>query len=96
MFQDLGSSPSTMEAARAADAYGAAPGHQAEVADAEQAYVQAELTGTPTWVCLPPDQVREAHKAKFRRPVYRLKKALYGHPDSGTMWEEKFWQGGSR
>ena len=60
----------------------------AEVVDADQAYVQAELTGTHTWVCLPPDQVRAAHKAKFRRPVYRLKNTLYGHPDSRTMWEE--------
>ena len=25
---------------------------------------------------------------KFRRPVVRLDKALYGHPDSGTMWEQ--------
>ena len=23
----------------------------------------------------------------MRRPVCRLKKALYGHPDSGTYWE---------
>ena len=25
----------------------------------------------------------------MRRPVCRLKKALYGHPDAGTYWEEK-------
>ena len=24
----------------------------------------------------------------MRRPVFLLKKALYGHPDSGTFWEE--------
>ena len=24
----------------------------------------------------------------MRRPVVRLKKALYGHPDSGTFWEK--------
>eukprot|EP00972_Heterocapsa_arctica_P073564 10864119-Heterocapsa_arctica.AAC.1 len=24
----------------------------------------------------------------MRRPVVQLKKALYGHPDSGTFWEK--------
>ena len=50
LFQDLGSSPATLEAARAADAYGCAPGHDTEIADAEQAYVQADLKGVPSWV----------------------------------------------
>ena len=88
MFQDLGSSPATLDASRAVDAYGAAPGHVIEVADAEQAYVQAEMKGTPTWVCLPPEQ-RTGKALKMRRPVCLLKRALYGHPDSGTFWEEK-------
>ena len=26
--------------------------------------------------------------SKYRRPVCRLVKALYGHPDAGTMWEQ--------
>ena len=47
IFQDLGSSPATIEASRAADAYGCAPGHVIEAADAEQAYVQADMKGTP-------------------------------------------------
>ena len=89
IFQDLGSAPATLEAARAADAYGCSPGNAIEVADAEQAYVQAEMEGTPTWISLPPEQRRG--KAKhMRKPVYRLRKALYGHPDSGTFWEKKF------
>ena len=45
IFEDLGSSPATLEASRAADAFGAAPGHALEVADAEQAYAQAEMMG---------------------------------------------------
>eukprot|EP00974_Lingulodinium_polyedra_P117996 11165496-Lingulodinium_polyedra.AAC.1 len=49
IFQDLGSSPATLEASRAADAYGAAPGHATDEADSEQAYVQADMPGTPTW-----------------------------------------------
>lgn len=54
VFQDLGSSPASMEAAKIADFFGCAPGHSLEIADAVQAYVQAEMKGTPTWVCLPP------------------------------------------
>ena len=66
-------------------------------ADAVQAYVQADLKGTATWVNLPPEawehapeQVRvwyDKNRSKFTKPVLRLKKALYGHPDSGTYWE---------
>ena len=63
------------------------PGHGIEIADAEQAYIQADLHGTETWVCLPPE-ARSKEMKKFYRPVVQLKKALYGHPDSGTSWEE--------
>ena len=55
VFEDLGSSPATLESSRACDMYGCAPGNDCEMADAEQAYVQALLTGTETWVCLPPE-----------------------------------------
>ena len=55
-FQELGSCPATMEAARCADAYGLMPGHSVQQADAEQAYTQAEIDGTPTWVGLPHEQ----------------------------------------
>ena len=96
MFQDLGSSPATLEAARACDADGCIPGHATEIADAEQAYIQAELKGGPSWVCLP-EEARTAEvigekmareMAGMRWPVVQLQKALYGHPDSGTFWEQ--------
>ena len=60
IFAELGSSPATMEAARSADAYGLCPGHAVEQSDAEQAYTQAWLSGTPTWVRLPRDQWPQA------------------------------------
>ena len=41
IFQDLGSAPATLEAARIADAYGGFKDHDVDIADAEQAYVQA-------------------------------------------------------
>ena len=53
VFQDIGSSPATIEAGRVADCYGLAPGHEISTADGEQAYVQAELTGPPTGIHIP-------------------------------------------
>ena len=50
IFQDLGSTPATLEASRVADAFGAQENWATEVADAEQAYVQADMKGTSTWV----------------------------------------------
>ena len=38
VFQDLGSSPASMEAGKMADAYGSMLGHDLQQADAEQAY----------------------------------------------------------
>ena len=92
IFQDLGSAPATLEAAKVADFYGCADGYDVDIADAEQAYVQAEMKGTPTWVCLPEEDRPAWWKKKYghlKRPVCGLKKALYGHPDAGTFWEEK-------
>ncbi len=53
MFQDLGSAPATMEASKIGDFYGCVPGHSLEIADAVQAYVQADMKGTP-YMGLPP------------------------------------------
>eukprot|EP00972_Heterocapsa_arctica_P040059 5900839-Heterocapsa_arctica.AAC.1 len=76
-----------MEASRAADCYGSFLNHSIEIADAEQAYTHAPLSGTPCWICLPPEE-RPKEWAHMRRPVVQLKKMLYGHPDSGTFWEK--------
>jgi len=89
IFQDLGSAPASMEAGKVADCYGCLPGHATQQADAEQAYVQAKLTGRTTWVALPPDQWPDEWRQRgMHRLVVKLDKALYGHPDSGTMWEK--------
>ncbi len=76
-----------MEAARCADAYGMCPGNDVEQCDAEQAYTQALLQGTTTWVRLPRDQWPK-HWRGMRDPVCPLILALYGHPDSGGHWEQ--------
>ena len=51
-FQDLGSAPAGLEASRWADAYGCLEGHDAQIADAVQAHIQAELKGNPCWVAI--------------------------------------------
>ena len=88
MFQDLGSSPASIEAGKAVDCVGCLSGNSMQQADAEQAYIQADLRGTPTWIALPEEAWPSSWKNKgYRRPVVQLRKALYGHPDSGTYWE---------
>ena len=88
-FQDLGNSPATFEAARWADLYGLLPKHSVMLADAIRAYIQADLKGPRFFVELPPEAWPSWVKLQdYRRPVVRLRKALYGHPDSGTMWEQ--------
>ena len=90
LFQDLGNSPATFDASRWADDYGCLPGNDVQTADAIQAYIKARLTGTPCWIELPDDAWHpSANPHKYRRPVCRLVKALYGHPDVGTMWEQQ-------
>ena len=89
MFQDLGNSPASFEASRWADFLGCHDGWDVQMADAIQAYIQATLRGTPCWIELPPEAVpSECKWDKYRRPVVPLRKALYGHPDAGTFWEQ--------
>ena len=69
--------------------YGCLPGHNVQLADAIQAYMQASLTGVACWVELPDEAWPPwIDRKRYRRPVVRLIKALYGHPDAGTMWEK--------
>ena len=69
--------------------FGCLPGHNVQLADAIQAYIQASLTGVACWVELPDEAWPPwINRTKYRRPVVRLIKALYGHPDAGTMWEK--------
>ena len=88
LFQELSSSPATMEAAKAADCYGLFPGHEVEQADAEQAYTQALLGGTPTWVTLPPEAWPPAWKG-MKGPICPLRLALHGVEASGSNNEPR-------
>ena len=88
IFSEITSCPATMEAGKAADAFGLLPGHAIEVADGESAYTQAKLEGPPTWVRLPKDRWPPEWHGKYVDPVVRLVLALYGHPDAGGFWEQ--------
>ena len=89
VFQSLGSSPSTMSAGKFLDYYSCINGNSGEQADAEQAYIQAELKGPETWVFIPPEGRPDGWSdGGYRTPVVRLRKAIYGHPNSGSYWEE--------
>ena len=75
-----------MEAARCADAYSLMPEHTVQQADAEQAYIQAEIDGTPTCVRLPRDQWPKS-LVGISDPACQLRLAFHGHLDSGGHWE---------
>ena len=94
IFQDLGRALATLQAAKASDFFGCLPGHSLEIADADQACIQAEMKGDPTLICLPPEARPSWWNKCFphlRRPVRRLKQALYGHPDAGTYLGTEVW-----
>ena len=65
LFQNLGSSPATMEAGKICDMVGCCHGNDTEQADADQAYVQADLEGPETWVSLPPEQEPKRFKLEL-------------------------------
>eukprot|EP00969_Alexandrium_andersonii_P210888 9313904-Alexandrium_andersonii.AAC.1 len=66
-----------MDAAKAADLVSLFPGHVGQQADATQAYTQAKLGGTPTWVRLPKHQWPKAWlDAGYVDPVVPLRLAL--------------------
>ena len=88
LFSELGSSPATMEAGKSVDAYGSQPGFTVQQNDGVQAYTQATMRGVDTWVEIPNDRWPKEWKGKFQRPVVKLRIALYGHPDSGGLWEQ--------
>ena len=67
------------------------PNHIVQYADAEQAYIQADLERIDCWITLPPEPVSAGWSKKYphmRNPVAKLVKAVNGDPDDGSVWEE--------
>ena len=86
LFAEMSSSPASMEAGKILDVFGSQPGFSIQQADARQAYTQALFTGVETWVRLPRNRWPKGWRS-MKDPVVPLKLALYGHPDSGGIWE---------
>eukprot|EP00971_Amphidinium_carterae_P351600 6492186-Amphidinium_carterae.2 len=96
LYKQLGSSPACMGSARTVAGVCSAFGHKLSMRDVSQAYLQSDIDGkgrTPTYIMLPrevwPDSwFDDAGNPRYKNPVCRLKKALYGHPESGAVWEK--------
>ena len=91
VFQELSASPTSIQDANTAIAYGLLPGHDITVGDALKAYLQALLRSQfPTYVRIPKDLWPEGWDGKYEQPMCLLERALYGHPESGAHWEKHF------
>ena len=83
----MSSRPTTIVSVNCAIAYGLCPGHKTTAADAIKAYVQSDLKSKhPTYIDIPKHLCPQKW-SHLRRPCFRLKKALYGHPEAGGHWE---------
>ena len=86
----MASTPTTLEPSCYSDLLACFPGNSVEGRDIQQAYLQAEMEGTPTYVVLPEElwtpEMYEM-KRKGGSPVFPLRKALYGHKNSGAYWQ---------
>ena len=88
VFQELTASPVAIQDANANVAYGAIPGHKTTVSDAVRAYIQSLLNSKHrTYVAIPHVLWPKHWFGKYKKPMCLLKKALYGHPESGAHWE---------
>ena len=98
LYQTMSASPASITAANAIIAYGLLKGHKISSADAIKAYLQSVLNSlAETWVRLPREVWPETWfdsngKPLYRRPVIRLLRSLYGHPEAGAHWERKLEQ----
>ena len=95
-FRDAGSGASFASASKLLVAVARFRGNICQQSDAPAAYTQAEMyeedieqNDTPTYVQLPDwqwnDAMRIAHERTGRRPVCRLLRSLYGHPQAGCI-----------
>ena len=95
VFTDQGSSASFLAASKLLDVVSMLPGCDGGQSDAPQAYTQALLYNgeddeVETWIFLPRDQWPRKWATTYKRPVVRLRLALYGHPLSGLFWEKHY------
>ena len=80
IFSELSSNPASMECSKTLDAYACFPGFSGEQADAEQAYIQADLpevdddgNGLETWGRIPREYWPEEWIGKYTVPRVEIR-----------------------
>ena len=90
-YQEISQTPAAMQAVRAALAVAVLKRFTPKVSDATQTYLQS-CVDTPnrpaTGLRLPKAWWPASWHGRFRDPVCRLRLALYGHPESGALWDK--------
>ena len=100
-FPEAGSGASYGAASKLLDAVANLPGNVGQQSDAPAAYTQSDMyeddienDEVDTWIQLPEWQwtpaMKAAHEQTGRRPVCKLLRSLYGHPNAGLFWERKY------
>ena len=90
LFGEIGAVPSTMSACRALlAAYAITPDACLLQSDCLRAYTQAPMKGEETYIRLPKAWWPSHWVGRYKDPLCRLLRALYGHPDSGNHWADK-------
>ena len=92
IFDDVGTTPSTMVSARACLGVSCMlPNMKRRQSDCLQAFTQAEMDPRyPTYISLPKAWWPQSWiDAGYTDPVCPLRLALYGHPLSGDLWHDK-------
>jgi hypothetical protein len=91
LFQEVSQAPAAMQTVRGALGIAALRGFEPKVRDATQAFIQSRIDGPDrpeTWVRLPKQWWPDSWHGKFHDPVVKLRLALYGHPESGALWDK--------
>ena len=94
LYQTLAASPASIVAANSVISFGLFEGHKLSSADAVKAYLQSELKSlAATYIRLPRELWPESWFTpsgypRFKRPIIRLRKSLYGHPEAGAHWQQ--------
>lgn len=90
VLQEAKVNPTGLVGLNANLAYGCCKNHSSTQSDIIKAYTQALLKSkVPTWVELSSELV-PAEFSHIRKPCVRLIKSLYGHPESGWHWNNRF------
>ena len=96
LYTEVGGPPAAIQATRALMGLAAAKGMSITMGDAESAYLQVPLNKndpTQTYVRLPKgwwpaSWFDDKGDSRYRDPVVLLRKAVYGHVESGARWEQ--------